>query len=449
MTKSFSRNLLFSYLIFFLVCPPALAAGPSTGSTGSTSSPQTSSGRHRERVAVVEVFTRLPGNDGTLLRRKLEGSLRSSKKVELVSAEDVGNYFRENQFPAEANTEGDRIYLQAQNHFLNLERREAKVLLASALAELEKDPGRNGSLVKAHLLKAQMELGEGNTETAVKAMREAVALDASTEELDNYLYPPSLQRFYHKVREEFIKWHSLVDLTVKVRGEKVLPIYVNGVAKGVGPSLTLKVAEDRVQRVSAGGSAIKVEPSKVDSLGVSVTGKGFSLSPGFGKRLVGFWKSSTAQLTEDAVRLGSSVNAGKVVLMELEKAGVMDRMTLSVVDILSGQIAGMKKIDMVDVEENAESAVGVAAGFITGLSKRESARTEVAKSPTEGAEAPAPLPVIKKHKEKKSFFKTPIPWIIVGVVVAGAGAGLAFGMGGGHDPDPESTTSVSVSGPAP
>lgn len=424
--KNFGIQLIIGYLLSFFVVGPSYAAST-------------------KNIAVVEVFEKSPSKKSINIRKQLEKSLSQSTKIRVIPAEKVAAYFNKLVIPREEMTQGDNRFLQAERHFLNFELNEAKVLLAKSLSELQKRPGIHDALIKAHLLKTQIAQQQRKSLKAIKATEKAIALDVSRKGLASYDYPPKLRRYYKKIYKQYIRENKLIDLTIHVRGRKNLPIYVNGRYRGNGPTLMIKVPENGTQQLITAGNSLKAPVLKVMSKDladqqIKITGKNRYSGHRNKEKSVGLKQTKSKALVQEAVWLGTGIDADQIVLMQIKELDHLNRMTVKVVDVKNGSASTPKQIDIVDLEEDAATAANVAADFITTLPKTAFTKVDI-----------ADMPLLIGKKKSKSILKKPVFWAIVGVVIAGVGVGAALGLsgGGGSSGGSSDATATSVSGPTP
>jgi len=394
--------------------------------------PQMTMAFPKETLAVVEIHNGIASKDLSALRGKLERRFMEARKLQLVPAEKIMAYFQGDKDTGGALTEGDRLVNDAETHFLNFEFKEAIAVTDRAASLLQKQPGMRGGLFKASLLKAQAYLELGDTKAAALATEVAIAANVEAEALDTYVYPPKIQSFYKKVFAAYNNHTKLVDLTVSVRGGKTSDIYINGIKRGQGPRVTIKVPEGALQYVAAGSaSVVGATAVKADSGSVTVAGKEAPVQTSI-RRPIGFKNVDRTTLVENVMGLGTSVGAGKVVLMSLSETNLVSRLTVSVVDIARSAVTQEKQIDIVDVSSDGDSAISVAADYIMGLSKGAYAKVETSQE----------LPVLIGKKKRKM---SPALLGVLGAVVLGAGTGIALAMGGGSSGSGDTSTTVSVS----
>lgn len=395
--------------------------------------PQMAMAAPKETLAVVEIYNGVANKDLSVLRGKLERHLMEARKRQIVPAEKIMAYFQGETDTGGALTEGDRLVNDVETHFLNFEFKEAIAVADRATSLLQKQPGMRGGLFKANMLKAQAHLELGDTNAAATATEMAIAANVEAKALDSYAYPPKIQNFYKKVFVTYTKRTKLVDLTVSVRGGKSSDIYINGIKRGQGPSVTVKVPEGALQYVAAGSaSVVGATAVKANSGSVTVAGKEAPVQA-MARKPIGFKNADRTTLVENAIGLGAGVGAGKVVLLSLSETNLVSRMTVSVVDVTRSAATQEKQIDLVDVSSDGDSATSVAADYITGLSKGAYAKVETSQE----------LPVLigkKKHKMSPALLG------VLGAVVLGAGTGIALAMGGSSGSTPgETSATVSVS----
>lgn len=431
---SFFLRFLVTYLSVFLIVTPAWAGS-------------------QKSVALVEVFESRPNPEFTQVSKQIETFLNRSKKVRLISQEKVASYFYKNQVLEGAMVEGDRLYDEAEDFFYAFLFNKALEVLERAEASFRKQPGTLEGLFKVQLLKAEINLSEGKTEEATSAVNKAISYDTSRQDLNSYSYPPKIRQFYQTLYRQYLRDHSLASLKIQVRGNKKVPIYINGVYRGDGPELEVKIPQYTPQMVTA-GNGLKASVTAVTAGSPNFNGKALVSAKGEtdgeeNAQTVGFKQSSLTSLTAKSVALGQALGADEVVLVKLSSGlGRGGQLSLRAIDPLTNQVGDEKRFALANLPEDLIEAGRDGANYIEKPSWKGLASVE--KVEEESPQFQAELTKVKKEKKvgKKGFPKG-ILYALIGVVVVGAGVGVALGMGGGSGPGPSTTTSTSISGPAP
>jgi hypothetical protein len=224
------------------------------------------------------------------------------------------------------------------------------------------------------------------------------------------------------------------------------PIYVNGVSRGAGADVIIKFPEDVVQLVTA-GTSVRAPVLKTTKDKVVVSGRNDAgAPPTAAKQPIGFKPADMDALVEQARVLGESVGANQVVLVALDELKLDYRLKVTVVDVRKGSYRTPKVFEFVDLVDDADKTVAMAAEYLS-----QGKVTEVIK--------------VRDRREatgKKPVFNNPVFLGIVGaLVVGGVTAGVLMMGGGGSgsgstgstdsssDSSDTTTSSTSVSGPAP
>ncbi len=377
----------------------------------------------KKTIAVVEVFKNKPSNDLSLLRHELERTIMRSKKMQLVVSSRVAAYFNHGKTDSPSMTEGDILYREAEDLFMAFKNHQALDVLTLCTSELNKKPGISGTLVKAYLLKAQIKNEIGKYKEAFESMVKAVSYNLSQKKLDTYVFSPRTRRLFEKARRKYIVQTKISDLTVNVKGKKKSPIYINGVFRGNGPLLIVKVPENHVQFVSTGTAVTSFKKTSKKEITLAARN-----SSRFSKEYIGFKNGDSKHLLIQARDLGQKVRADYVALMSLSESNAISKIKLIIVDVKKGLYSKTKVIDVKDAAEDANKTAKRARQFIASLSRNDFSKIDM-------------------QFAKKKINKNTLIYSAIGAVVLGVGIGTALALSSGSGEPSVSTSPVSVSGP--
>lgn len=370
--------------------------------------PLVSQAEGRKRVILIPVADETDSKELPNLKTQIEQILGSSQKLSIVTSDLKGT--------GGVEVPGDVIYLDGERQFLNLEYENTLKTCDLALAQFAKNPGVQNGINKVWVLKAQVYLKQGKEADATRAFEKAIAAALFQKELDDYFYHQPIRVAYSRAYQDYISKTSTTELTIQVKGDKSVPVYLNGAKIGSGPQVQATVPVGSVQLAAAGDPAIvtRIEAQK-KSMTVQLDKKEIK-------------KSGSMNRIDDALSLGQSVNADLAVMMSLEKDQPNYKLGLRVVDVNARSATPLTRLEIENIRQDTDSAAAAAAHHILSVPEKKFAE-------------------IPGDKSKK---KTPkaLLYGVIGVLVVGAGVGAALGMGGGGGGSSTSTT-TSVSGPAP
>ncbi|MBX7149737.1 hypothetical protein K1X76_11750 [bacterium] len=388
-------------------------------------------------MVLVESYSSKPHPKSSEFLALLENYIIKSEKFNVINRDTVRKVLQEASASEETpilKTRGDDLFLDAQGAYLNLDFKLTKAHLASAVAELEKNPGAMGGLYKSHLLMAQVLLEENQNVLAENEMEKAIRLNPSQKELPISEYSPALAKTFKAVAKKISIDPKTISIVLK---DDKTPVYVNGVSHGTGLKVLVPVDFSQSNIVSAGTTRLTSQKLLANKIIETVTFDNVSASVVAKKENPTGLKSSVSEYPlADAYQLGVKTHADYVTVFRFESAGYVSRVHVQVLDVKRQSISKAKVIDMTSVNDYLASASTFAGDYVVGLKTEDYSK-----------EKGVDLPVLMGKKKKSS----PALWAILGLAVIGGGVGAAMGMsgGGGGGGGGSTDTSVSLSGPSP
>jgi hypothetical protein len=129
-----------------------------------------------------------------------------------------------------------------------------------------------------------------------------------------------------------------------------------------------------------------------------------------------------------------------VVLVSLQEVGYNHKITGRMIDMKYYASHKPKSVEVLDLPQDTRGAAHAIAEYMS-----TQADVDLGKDPKKYADSDV---LVLGTKKKKSFWKGPLPWTLIGIAVAGgATAGIMLGTRGPGGDNPNSTT-VSVTGSA-
>lgn len=431
----------FSFLIYFIAAqlflPPGLwaKASPAEGVVPA-----------KQKVAVVELYD---GKVKPEVVEKVADTLRDEltrqSGFEVLPKPAVYAFFESspNLSGAGGDTLGLNRYLdQAKEFYKTFNFKEGIALLESTTQGYRSaktaltDPFQ---LTDAYLMLGNIHLGNNDPKRAQEAFHEAVRLDPERE-ITELQYPPKTVALFQKSRAEFLKKAKSASLEIQASPAKA-EVILNGNPKGTTP-LKLErwtVGEHFVILRAPGYKAQAVKLNvKPEGLREKLSLEKVS-DPSVNRH--GLTVASLSDVDEQ-VRLGGAVGKAlrldKVVLVSVEEIGWNNKISARMIDIKYQASHKNQSVEVLDLPKDTRSASNHIAKDLN-----EAARVDLAKDPKKYADSDV---IVIGTKKKKSIWKSPWLWGLVGVAVAGGATGaLLLGKGGGNAASDNSAT-VSVSG---
>ena len=296
-------------------------------------------------------------------------------------------------------------------------------------------------LTDAYLMLGNIQLGKNDSRAAEDAFREAVRLDPDRT-ITEMEYPPKTVSQFNQVKTDFLKKAKSASLELQSSPSKA-DVYINGELRGQTPlKLERFTTGDHFVVLRAEGyksAARKIQLKLADNQ------ERFTLEkvPGRPQNADALIVSNLQDIPEQvrlASALGRNLQAQKVVLVSLEEIGWNNKITGRMVDVKYQASHKQKSVEVLDLPKDTRSAVHVIAEDLNQI-----ADLDLAKDPKKYADGDV---LVIGTKKKKSFWKSPILWSLVGVVVAGGAASAFLLKGGSGDSGPPTTSTVTVSGSA-
>lgn len=296
-------------------------------------------------------------------------------------------------------------------------------------------------LVDAYLLLGDVHMGDKGAKDAKKVFKEAVRLDPDREITQKQFPPKTVQKYVEAKQDYLAKAKpAKLDVFTNPRGAEV---YINGVHKGTAPI--------KVDRFTQGDHFILAKKA-----GFKPAAKKVSINSNYQRVKVDLEKDNQASqavpglLVKDlrnvdeqvrmAGKVGNLMNADKVVLVSVQEIGYNNKITTRMIDMKYYASHKPKSVEVLDLPKDTRSAANVMAEDLVAKSEMD-----LGKNPKKYADSDV---IVIGKKKKKSFWKSPWLWSLLGVAVAGgATAGIIIGTRGGGGGGANSTT-VSVSGSA-
>ena len=382
-------------------------------------------------MAVIEVYDQTPARDLRNIRQQLEKNIQKSFRWQIASSTHIASYFNQTTPNKKDQTQGDLLYLEAEYLFLAFKLKPALDLVKMSLIKLKKKPGSQESLIKANLLKTQIEWELGQNKDAWNSMLDCVSYDLSRKQLDSYQYSPKLRRYFTKARAAYLTKNKTASLTITVNQNTKTPIYVNGVYRGIGPTIDILVPLNTTQLISA-GSELKKVVVKHENTTAFIKGH-YGHIVNTLKKNIGFTNRDFLSLAKNAQQLGQSINASRVILIKLNDLGSMSKLLVTAVDVKRGTVSKTFSYDVVDPYEDANTIAKTISKKLFSLS------ATAFKKPLQSKISDPP-----QIKSKRKL----TPYLIAGLgITLVTGIITAFTLGrSGNNP---SSSEVSISGPLP
>lgn len=344
--------------------------------------------------------------------------LENERKIKLVEQSKVLDYFLKEQTGDVSVSEGDQLYYEAKQDYLQFQTKQALKKLEKAFEKYELDPGHQGGAFQAYLLKALIELEKGQASKSRKSLSKAVMSNLNQEELKDNFYPPRFRKMYSSVYKQIVKEEKITNILVQVVGKnKVSSVFANGVPIKRGPEVSIKAIAEQPLFLQAGieGKLYKVKPKFEQENKIRIRGKFKNSTKG---QSFGF-ESTTPNLVQESQWLAKDVAAEQVILMYLQKHQAGERLSVTVIDAAKGHLTEPKHFEMASVKKDIDQATQFAAQYVANLSKKSF-------SPSQSDSMPI---IIGQKKSSKAI------WAILGATVIAAGVTTFVVAGGGDSPD--------------
>lgn len=390
-------------------------------------------------VAVVQVFVGKPDPTLSAMRDKISTFLSNQKGVNLVAM----NKFASSQRATSSKyVPGDKEYESAKNLFIDFKFNDALTFVDRAISSLQANPGTQGTITKAYVLKAGIFWELKNEPMAQQAILDAVSYNLDMKALDEYYYSTKMINFYSRAYQTFQENNKVVTMSINLKNASMMPIIVNGHLRGVGPKLTIPVPKGVPQIIQVQNNIYSYTPGNGKNKYVIDT------TDYQGTPFSSMADNNFTYLAEDAQNIGSTIKADQVAYLKLRKKGKSKELLLKVVDVKNGNASGTKYYTLLSIDKDGDQVARMASDYIASLHSRSQFSKELAYS----WDLHQPDKPVKDPPKKLG--KT--AWIIGGaavVVIGGIIAGVALSSGGGNSGSGSgsgsATTTTTFSGPAP
>ena len=296
-------------------------------------------------------------------------------------------------------------------------------------------------IVDAHLVLGDVHMGDNDKKDAKAVFKEAVRLDPERE-ISQKIYAPKTVRKFVEAKQEYLAKAKTAKLDI-FTNPKNAEVYINGVNKGTAPI--------KVDRFTQGEHFILAKKD-----GFKPFAKKVSVNSNYSRVKLDLEKDSHAantapgltvrdlrQVDEQARmagKVGNQMNADKVVLVSVQEIGYNNKITARMIDMKYYASHKPKSVEVLDLPKDIRSAASVISKDLVAMADHD-----LGQNPKKYADSEV---IVIGKKKKKSFWKSPLLWTLLGVAVAGgATAGILLGTNGGGG-DGSNTTTVSVSGAA-
>jgi tetratricopeptide (TPR) repeat protein len=414
-------HFFIPYLIVFLIVAPI---------------PRTALASQTPTVAVIEMIDSNKLGPAGSVREQVEKTLSKSTQVQLIPRDQIVSYYKnkpasfERTIATTPKTEADLLYDQVEDLFMGFKNNEAMEHTSQAIAALKQTPGIRNNLLNTYFIMTQIYWELGKQSEARKCLEEAAKLSVDEIDLDDYMWSPNLQAAFNSARVRYAAQNKTTELVVQVKGNKQAPIFVNGIFRGYGPRLALKIATDTPQLVSVGTNP-KATP--VISYGGTLE---LSDKTSSTKTIAGIAKKFEIQTA--AVELGQAVGADQVIVVGVLSYKAEPTFQWALFDVKRNVYL---KGDTMPFNSSTQDIARAATVVARSVSSPEAAGTYLAQANTTTTTTTQTQKLSAPKAKSKMFI-----YIAAGLVAVGAGTVLAMSLGGGNDSAP-STANIGISGP--
>ena len=365
------------------------------------------------------------------MRQSLHQKIFKEKGYYLIPQEFQDRYQEIGGINKDQINAGELYYLEAEDRFKSATQKMPYDYVKKAIKSLSKKPGTFGFWQKAYFLKSMLDMEVGNISAVRDSLKKAALLNLDEQRLDVYDFSPQVRLMYQKILKQTQNNIQTIPLHIQVKnGTSETPIFVNGIRRGYGQSLTVQVPKGRSQYVSAGRS-LRAEVVTVKGSEITVKAKDL--------------KSKLADRTPfrihdigDGLYLSTVQNkaalahATKAVILRNVDLGKEKLIQVSVMDVVDVKITKPKNITWSGSKKDYDKVVDQSFQYIKGLKKRDYV------DPTTIYDK---VTLVKKGKMNKVLIGVGAALLVgavVGVVAASGGSSSSAG-----------TATTSVSGPSP
>lgn len=339
----------------------------------------------------------------------VKDQLQTKQKMHLADEDKLKEYFIHESQGESTISEGDQLFIEAKQSYLQFDNKKAESVLDKAIEHYASNPGTQGGLYQAYLLKAQLEDDNNQSSKAKKSIENAISQNPGVTELSDTFYSPRFRQKYKSVREEFVKNTPLTNLKVTVLGDgNTQDIFLNGENLGKGPQIQVQVIPDRIQFLQAGhsGKLYRIQPHVQDNNEIKIRSK---LNKTKGSEVLAYsFSSQTPNLAREAQWMGKNVEANTVVLLSAQKNKKGLEMVVTALDVTSGQLTEPKSFEFTNFTNELPRVAPAMANYINSLKATDFTQDQ-----------DMAVPIVDGEKKSKAWI-----WVVGGVVVAGTVAGI-------------------------
>lgn len=296
-------------------------------------------------------------------------------------------------------------------------------------------------IVEAHLILGDVYMGDKNSKAAKSVFKEAVRLEPDLEISQAQYAPKTVQKFIEAKQEYLAKAKTAkLDIFTNPRNAEV---YINGIHRGTAPI--------NINRFTQGEHFILAKME-----GFKPLAKKIVIDSNYSRVKMDLEKDRQATNTalgltvrdlrqvDDQVhmagKVGTQMNVDKVVLVSVQEIGYNNKITARMIDMKYYASHKPKSVEVLDLPKDTRSAASLITKDLVTM-----ADFDLGKNPKKYADSDV---IVIGKKKRKSFWKSPLLWTLLGVAVAGGTtAGILLGTSSGGNNNNNSTT-VSVSGAA-
>ncbi len=337
----------------------------------------------------------------------------------------------------------NRYIDQAEQLYLSMDLKDAIGVLSNTIETYRSAHPpltENFLLVDAYLFLGNIYLGDKKISEAKNIFKEAVLLDPDRE-LTTEDYSPDTIAYFVQSKEEFLSKAKTSKVDI-FSAPKDTEIYLNGVKKGLTP-VQLERLPQGEHFVLAQKPGYKPVAQKIN-VKDNYTRVKLELEKDIqeGNQIQGLWIKDLhgveAQV-QMAGKVGSSMKVDKVILVSVEEIGYNHKISARMIDMKYYASYKPAFVEVLDLPQDTRPATAVIAKDLTHM-----AQADMGSNPKKYADSEV---IVIGKKKKKSFWKSPLLWSLVGVLAAGGAAtGIMVGRSGNSEDD--SSTTISVGGSA-
>lgn len=418
-------------------------------------------------VAVLQVYREQPDPQLTILRDKIIMFLKNRGDITVLA--DGGDYNINNNATGPAT--GNTLYEKAKAQFINFQFNESLSTVSQAIELFKVNPGQEGMIAKALLLKTGILWELKDDAGALQAAMDAASYNLDLKALDDYYYSTKMINFYKDAYTKFKSEFSGTRMTIDLTNASTAPIFVNGFMRGTGPTLNIEVPLNMTQIIQVGNSTYSYTPtsSKVSKNYYRIDTTGYQAG-----HFSTVSDTNFSYLASNAQSMGQSNGANQVAHVKIRKSGGKEEMLLKVVDTKSGFATETRYYLIKKFEDDSDKIAKMASDYIASLTSPQYFMQSYSYSWDLNESDGSTSSYLKKPKKLNGAMaadggkvhkpiSTKTILIIVGAVLAAGGiaAGIALSSGGGGGSTTstggggstgggsETTSTTILTGPAP